>query len=55
MRGEFLTDGGKVLVEIEVRARGANKVQVNRSPIRRKRDLRKQIRSIMFGPVRSAA
>ena len=50
VRGEFLTDGGKVLVEIEVRARGANKVQVNRSPIRRKRDLRKQIRSIMFGP-----
>ena len=50
MRGEFLTDGGKVLVEIEVRARGANKVQVNRSPIRRKRDLRKQVRSIMFGP-----
>jgi len=50
VRGEFLTDGGKVLVEIEVRARGANKVQVNRSPIRRKRDLRKQVRSIMFGP-----
>ncbi|MEP6758016.1 MAG: DNA replication and repair protein RecF [Actinomycetota bacterium] len=50
VRGEFLTDGGKVLVEVEVRARGANKVQVNRSPIRRKRDLRKQVRSIMFGP-----
>jgi len=50
VRGEFLTLGGKVLVEIEVRARGANKVQVNRSPIRRKRDLRKQVRSIMFGP-----
>ena len=50
VRGEFLTEGGKVLVEVEVRARGANKVQVNRSPIRRKRDLRKQIRSIMFGP-----
>ena len=50
VRGEFVTDGGTVLVEIEVRARGANKVQVNRSPIRRKRDLRKQVRSIMFGP-----
>jgi len=50
VRGEFHTLGGKVLVEIEVRAHGANKVQVNRSPIRRKRDLRKQVRSIMFGP-----
>ena len=50
VRGEFQTLGGKVLIEIEVRVRGANKVQVNRSPIRRKRDLRKQVRSIMFGP-----
>jgi len=50
VRGEFTTLGGKVLVEVEVRARGANKVHVNRSPIRRKRDLRKQVRSIMFGP-----
>ena len=50
VRGEFQTLGGKVLVEIEVRARGANRVQVARSPIRRKRDLRKQVRSVMFGP-----
>jgi DNA replication and repair protein RecF len=49
-RGEFQTLGGKVLVEVEVRARGANRVQVGRSPIRRKRDLRKQVRSVMFGP-----
>ena len=49
-RGEFTTLGGKVLVEVEVRARGANKIQVNRSPIRRRRDLRKQVRSVMFGP-----
>jgi len=50
VRGEFATIGGKVLVEVEVRARGANRVQVNRSPIRRRRDLRKQVRSVMFGP-----
>ena len=50
VRGEFQTLGGKVLVEVEVRARGANKVQVGRSPIRRRRDLRKQVRSVMFGP-----
>jgi DNA replication and repair protein RecF len=50
VRGEFTTAGGKVLVEVEVRARGANKIQVNRSPIRRRRDLRKQVRSVMFGP-----
>jgi DNA replication and repair protein RecF len=50
VRGEFSTLGGKVLVEVEVRAHGANKIQVNRSPIRRRRDLRKQVRSVMFGP-----
>jgi DNA replication and repair protein RecF len=49
-RGEFTTLGGKVLVEVEVRTRGANKIQVNRSAIRRRRDLRKQVRSVMFGP-----
>ena len=50
VRGEFSTLGGKVLVEVEVRAHGANKIQVNRSSIRRRRDLRKQVRSVMFGP-----
>jgi len=50
VRGEFQTLGGKVLVEVEVRAKGANKVQVGRSPVRRRRDLRKQVRSVMFGP-----
>ncbi|MGZ8566063.1 MAG: DNA replication/repair protein RecF [Actinomycetota bacterium] len=49
-RGEFETLGGRVLVEVEVRKRGANRVQVNRSPVRRKRDLRRQIRAVLFGP-----
>jgi DNA replication and repair protein RecF len=50
VRGEFVTRGGKVLIEIEIKARGANKVQIDRSPVRRKRDLRKRVRSVMFGP-----
>src|SRR3954468_1955893 len=50
VRGEFTTLGGKVLVEVEVRTHGANKIQVDRSPVRRRRDLRKRVRSVMFGP-----
>jgi DNA replication and repair protein RecF len=50
VRGEFQTRDGRVLVEVEVRRRGANRVQVNRSPIRRKRDLRRQVRAVLFGP-----
>lgn len=50
LRGEVETSGGRVLVEVEVRASGANRVQVNRSAVRRKRDLRKRVRSVMFIP-----
>ena len=50
VRGEFQTRDGKLLVEAEVKTKGANKVQVNRSPVRRRRDLRKQVRSVLFGP-----
>jgi DNA replication and repair protein RecF len=50
VRGEFETLEGRVLVEVEVRRRGANRVLVNRSPVRRKRDLRRQVRSVLFGP-----
>jgi DNA replication and repair protein RecF len=49
-RGEFETLGGRVLVEIEIPFKGATRVQVNRSPVRRKRDLRKQVRAVFFGP-----
>src|SRR6059036_1588909 len=38
----------KVLAHIS--GHGANKVQVNRSPVRRKRDLRRQVRAVFFGP-----
>jgi DNA replication and repair protein RecF len=50
VRGEFQTREGKALVEVEIPTQGASRVQVNRSPIRRKRDLRRQVRVVLFGP-----
>ena len=50
LRGEVETDAGRTLVEVEVRPSGANRVQVNRSPVRRKRDLRQRVRSVMSVP-----
>ena len=50
IRGEVETAAGRVLVEVEILARGANRVQVNRSGVRRKRDLRQRVRSVMFLP-----
>jgi DNA replication and repair protein RecF len=49
-RGEFEARDGRVLVEVEIPRRGATKVKVNRSPVRRKRDLRTQVRAVLFGP-----
>ena len=49
-RGEVLTRDAKVLVEVEIPSQGASRVQVNRSPVRRKRDLRRQVRAVFFGP-----
>jgi DNA replication and repair protein RecF len=49
-RGEVDTAGARVLVEIEIPGRGANRVQVNRSVVRRKRDVRRQVRAVFFGP-----
>ena len=50
LRGEVETETGRVLVEVEVRVRGANRMQVNRSSVRRKRDLRQRVRSVMSVP-----
>ena len=50
LRGEVDTSSGTVLVEVEVRWSGANRIQVNRSGVRRKRDLRQRVRSVMFIP-----
>lgn len=50
LRGEVETAAGRVLVEVEVRPSGANRLQVNRSGIRRKRDLRQRVRAVMSIP-----
>ena len=49
-RGEFETLDGRKLVEVEIPRRGASRAKLNRSPIRRRRDLRRQVRVVMFGP-----
>jgi DNA replication and repair protein RecF len=50
VRGETETENGRMLVEVEIPARGANRVQLNRSPVRRRRDVRRQVRGVFFGP-----
>ena len=50
VRGEVETAGGRVLIEVEIRSSGANRVHVNRSAVRRKRDVRRQVRGVFFGP-----
>ncbi|HJV04895.1 MAG TPA: DNA replication and repair protein RecF, partial [Actinomycetota bacterium] len=50
LRGEVETAGGRLLIEVEVRATGANRVQINRSSVRRRRDLRSRVRAVMFIP-----
>lgn len=49
-RGEFDGLGGRALVEVEIPRKGASRVQLNGSPVRRKRDLRRQVRIVLFGP-----
>ena len=49
-RGEFETSQGRMLVEVEIPLKGASRVKLNRSPIRRKRELRRQVRAVLFGP-----
>lgn len=50
VRGEFETRDGKMLVEVEIPTKGASRVKLNRSPVRRKRDLRRHVRAVLFGP-----
>lgn len=50
VRGEFETRNGRMLVEVEIPRKGASRVKLNRSPVRRKRDLRSNVRAVLFGP-----
>jgi DNA replication and repair protein RecF len=49
-RGEFAGMDGKSLVEVEIPRKGASRVKLNKSPLRRKRELRRQVRAVLFGP-----
>src|SRR5262245_26774649 len=50
LRGEVATAGSRLLIEVEIRASGQNRVQVNRSSVRRKRDRRRQAGAVFSGP-----
>jgi DNA replication and repair protein RecF len=50
LRGQVESARGRFLIEVEVRSGGQNKVLVNRSPVRRKRDLRRDVRTVFSGP-----
>jgi DNA replication and repair protein RecF len=50
LRGEVHTATGRVLLEVEVRPSGANRVRMNGSAVRRVRDLRQRVRSVFSVP-----
>jgi DNA replication and repair protein RecF len=50
LRGEVESGSGRYLIEVEVRGTGQNRIQVNRSPVRRRRDLRRHVRAVFSGP-----
>jgi DNA replication and repair protein RecF len=50
LRGEVQTLTGRVLVEVELRPSGANRVRMNGSAVRRLRDLRHRVRSVFSIP-----
>src|SRR5438552_18191436 len=45
VRCEAESSSGRALIEVEIRAAGANRVQVNRSPLRRRRDIKRVARA----------
>lgn len=50
LRGEVESLAGRVLVEVEIKAGGTNRVLANHSPVRRRRDLRRHVRAVFSGP-----
>jgi DNA replication and repair protein RecF len=50
VRCEVESADGRALVEVEIRPAGANRVQVNRSALRRRRDIKRVARAVFFGP-----
>ncbi|MDP9241969.1 MAG: DNA replication/repair protein RecF [Actinomycetota bacterium] len=49
-RGEVQAGDARILIEVEIPTNAASRLQVNRSPLRRKRELRRQVRAVFFGP-----
>ena len=49
-RGEFEGLDGRALVEAEIPRKGASRVKLHKSPLRRKRELRRVVRAVLFGP-----
>ena len=49
-RGELTSELGRALVEVEIPTKGASRAQLNGAPVRRKRELRRQVRIVLFGP-----
>lgn len=50
LRGEVQSERGRFLLEVEVRSSGQNRIQMNRSAVRRKRDVRREVRAVFCGP-----
>ena len=50
LRGEVASETGRFLIEVEVRPSGQNRIQVNRTAVRRRRDLRASVRAVFSGP-----
>ena len=50
VRGEAETPEGKLLIEVEIPQTGASRLHVNRSPLRRKGELRRKVRAVFFSP-----
>jgi DNA replication and repair protein RecF len=50
VRCEADSASGRALIEVEIRQAGANRVQLNRSPLRRRRDIKRVARAVFFSP-----
>lgn len=50
LRGEIETSPGRVLVEVEIRPTGANRIRLNGAAVRRRRDVRRDVKGVFFFP-----
>jgi DNA replication and repair protein RecF len=50
VRGEVESGGSRFLIEVEVRGSGQNRIRLNRSAVRRRRDVRRHAPAVFAGP-----